>query len=122
MKRFSALLGAVHAGGVDEDDLTPAGSLYTPAIRLRVVCGLGVTMASFSPTMRFSSVDLPTLGRPKIATVPATVPAAVLVLDACWAFGFRARCRVEHALLGGHAGFCIVEMSAIREAAAPRLV
>ena len=42
-------------------------------MRLRVVCGLGVTMASFSPTMRLSSVDLPTLGRPRIATVPATV-------------------------------------------------
>ena len=41
-------------------------------MRLRVVCGLGVTMASFSPTMRLSSVDLPTLGRPRIATVPAT--------------------------------------------------
>src|SRR6185437_6039030 len=44
-------------------------------IRFRVVCGLGVTMASFSPMIRLSSVDLPTLGRPKIATVPATVPA-----------------------------------------------
>ena len=41
-------------------------------MRLRVVCGLGVTMASFSPTMALSSVDLPTLGRPKMATVPAT--------------------------------------------------
>src|SRR3954452_7785868 len=50
-----------------------------PTIRLRVVCGRGLTMASFSPTIRLSSVDLPTLGRPKMATVPATVlPAVVL--------------------------------------------
>ncbi len=46
-------------------------------MRLRVVCGLGVTMASFSPTIRLSSVDLPTLGRPRMATVPARVPAAL---------------------------------------------
>src|SRR3954468_8761611 len=36
-------------------------------------------MASFSPTIRLSSVDLPTLGRPRIAMVPATVPAVVSV-------------------------------------------
>src|SRR5215471_17378419 len=41
-------------------------------MRLRVVCGLGVTMANFSPTSLLSSVDFPTLGRPKMATVPAT--------------------------------------------------
>src|SRR5947209_1630395 len=34
-------------------------------------------MASFSPTRLLSSVDLPTFGRPKIATVPATVSAVV---------------------------------------------
>ena len=43
----------------------------TPTMRLRVVCGFGVTMASFSPTMALSSVDLPTFGRPRMATVPA---------------------------------------------------
>ena len=64
-------------GRVDEDDLARARSLKTPVIRLRVVWGLGVTIASFSPTIRLSSVDLPTLGRPKIATVPATVPATL---------------------------------------------
>jgi hypothetical protein len=35
-----------------------------------VVCGLGVTMASFSPTSLFSSVDLPALGRPMMETKP----------------------------------------------------
>ncbi len=49
-------------------------------MRLRVVWGLGVTIASFSPTMRFISVDLPTLGRPRIATVPAIAPALATAL------------------------------------------
>src|SRR5579884_4424053 len=39
-------------------------------MRLRVVCGLLVTMASFSPTRAFSSVDLPALGRPRMQTYP----------------------------------------------------
>ena len=74
--------GLVHAGRVDEDNLPPrrpsparlsaSAPVQTPTMRLRVVCGVGLTMASFSPTMRLSSVDLPTLGRPTIATVPAT--------------------------------------------------
>src|SRR3981189_2331581 len=40
-------------------------------MRLRVVCGLGVTIAAFWPTRRLSSVDFPALGRPTIATKPA---------------------------------------------------
>ena len=31
---------------------------------MRVVCGLSETMASFVPTIRLSSVDLPAFGRP----------------------------------------------------------
>src|SRR6185503_1312376 len=46
-------------------------------MRLRVVWGLGVTMASFSPTIWLSSVDLPTLGRPRMATVPEEDPGAM---------------------------------------------
>jgi hypothetical protein len=34
----------------------------------RVVCGTGLTMATFAPQRRFSSVDLPAEGRPMIAT------------------------------------------------------
>src|SRR5208283_3082847 len=41
-----------------------------PWMRLRVVCGLRVTMASFSPTSAFNSVDLPALGRPMMETNP----------------------------------------------------
>src|SRR5215472_18631311 len=39
-------------------------------MRFRVVCGFGEMMASFSPTSALSSVDLPALGRPRIATKP----------------------------------------------------
>src|SRR5271157_4014142 len=41
-----------------------------PWMRLRVVCGLRVTMASFSPTSAFNRVDLPALGRPIMETNP----------------------------------------------------
>src|SRR5258708_5020268 len=39
-------------------------------MRLRVVCGLGLMMANFSPTNAFSKVDLPALGRPRMQTKP----------------------------------------------------
>src|SRR5271166_5001037 len=39
-------------------------------MRLRVVCGLRVTMASFSPTSAFNKVDLPALGRPMMDANP----------------------------------------------------
>src|SRR5947199_304139 len=42
-----------------------------PRMRLRVVCGLGVTMATLAPTSAFRSVDLPTFGRPTMAAYPA---------------------------------------------------
>lgn len=39
-------------------------------MRFRVVCGLGETIASFSPTRAFSKVDLPAFGRPRMQTKP----------------------------------------------------
>src|SRR5580658_3731985 len=39
-------------------------------MRLRVVCGFDVTIATFCPTKRLMSVDLPAFGRPTIATNP----------------------------------------------------
>ena len=39
-------------------------------MRLRVVCGLGVTMETLRPTRVLTSVDLPALGRPTMATNP----------------------------------------------------
>src|SRR5260370_3300757 len=41
-----------------------------PWMRLGVVWGLGDTMATFWPTSRFTSVDLPTLGSPTMAANP----------------------------------------------------
>ena len=73
MKRFELLRGAVHAGRVDEDNLAAPGAVPDAHDAVAGGLRLGLTMASFSPTMRLSSVDLPTLGRPRMATVPATV-------------------------------------------------
>src|SRR5882762_9432204 len=39
-------------------------------MRLRVVCGLEVTIAIFCPTNRFTRVDFPAFGRPTTATNP----------------------------------------------------
>ena len=45
-------------------------TLTMPWMRLRVVCGLRVTIASFSPTSALSSVDFPAFGRPMMETNP----------------------------------------------------
>src|SRR6266567_9417688 len=47
-----------------------ASTSTTPAMRLRVVCGLAETMATFSPVSALSSVLFPALGRPRMATNP----------------------------------------------------
>src|SRR5271170_85260 len=39
-------------------------------MRVRVVCGLAVTIATFSPIRALSRVDLPALGRPRMDTNP----------------------------------------------------
>src|SRR5688500_6141046 len=49
-------------------------------MRWRVVCGLSETIASFTPTRRLSSVDLPAFGRPTSATKPERVSALTVVL------------------------------------------
>ena len=56
--------------GVSTNATCPSGRVTTPRMRLRVVCGLGETMAIFSPVSRLSSVLLPTLGRPMSAAKP----------------------------------------------------
>jgi len=47
-----------------------AGICRTPRILFRVVCGFGLTMASFCPTKALSNVDFPTFGRPRMQTNP----------------------------------------------------
>ena len=44
------------------------GPEWTPMMRCRVVCALGVTIDSFWPRMALSSVLLPALGLPMMAT------------------------------------------------------
>src|SRR5262252_9364125 len=53
-----------------------SGSVRIPIMRRRVVWGRGVTIATFWPTTRFSSVDLPTLERPPRTTNPARCSGA----------------------------------------------
>src|ERR1051325_4976441 len=48
-----------------------------PRRRVRVVCTLGVTIASFEPTSWFNSVDFPALGAPISATNPQRVAASL---------------------------------------------
>src|ERR671932_894072 len=43
-------------------------------MRRLVVCGLSETIATFPPTSMFTSVDLPTFGRPTTATKPLLRP------------------------------------------------
>src|SRR6266513_975421 len=57
--------------GVSRKTTCASGSVRMPRMRLRVVCGLGVTMATLAPTRAFRSVDLPTFGRPTMAAYPA---------------------------------------------------
>src|SRR5258705_4136222 len=51
--------------------ICPAGRVTMPVTRWRVVWALAEVMLTLVPTRRFSNVDLPTLGRPTIATAPA---------------------------------------------------
>src|ERR1700674_5046444 len=57
--------------GVSTNTICVPGRLRIPVMRLRVVCGRGDTIASFSPTRRLSSVDLPEFGRPTREAKPA---------------------------------------------------
>src|SRR5258708_2432496 len=73
MRRFMRCTG-LWMPGVSKSTIWPPGRLTTARIRLRVVCGLSETMATFWPTSVFTSVDLPTLGRPTTETNPAWKP------------------------------------------------
>ena len=56
-------------------------------MRWRVVCALLEVMLIFWPTSAFSSVDLPTLGRPTIATRPHRCAGAAASLSGAAASG-----------------------------------
>src|SRR5205823_5415436 len=59
------------------------GKFLTPRMRWRVVCGLGVTIASFVPMITLSNVDLPTLGAPMIVTKPERKAAISMAPLSC---------------------------------------
>ena len=50
--------------------VTQPGCVTMPVTRWRVVCGFRDTIESFSPTSRFSRLDLPVFGRPVRPIVP----------------------------------------------------
>src|ERR1700743_3644526 len=56
-----------------------------PVMRWRVVCALRDVILTFWPTSAFISVDLPTFGRPTIATMPQRKPEGV----GAFIFGYR---------------------------------
>ena len=66
--RLPSLFLALWTPGVSSRTYCSGPRVMTPVIRVRVVCGLEVTMATFSPTSRLVRLDLPTLGRPMTAT------------------------------------------------------
>src|SRR6266550_3584982 len=66
-----SLPSAGNRPGVSTNTTWAPGIFLIPVMRLRVVCGRGETIESFSPTIRFRSVDFPALGRPISDTNPA---------------------------------------------------
>src|SRR5690606_15236033 len=70
IRRWIARFARVVCPGVSTKTAWSPSRLRTPRILCRVVCGFGLTMLIFSPTSALSSVDLPTFGRPTIATYP----------------------------------------------------
>ena len=59
--------------GVSTKTICVAPSIAMPRMRARVVCTLWVTIATFDPTSRLTSVDLPAFGAPIMATNPQRV-------------------------------------------------
>src|SRR5438046_1842111 len=77
--------------GVSRKAICPrSGSLRMPTMRLRVVCGLEETIETLWPRIRFSSVALPAVGRPTMATMPKPARPAASVGKASGTIGARA--------------------------------
>src|SRR5439155_19865841 len=56
--------------GVSIKTIWPSAAVTIPFTTCLVVCGLFVTIDTFSPTRRLRRVDLPEFGRPMIETKP----------------------------------------------------
>jgi len=70
--RCSAYCGA-RSPGVSARMSWASSVVWMPRMRSRVDWGLGLVMLSFWPMMRLRRVDLPALGFPTTATIPARV-------------------------------------------------
>ena len=68
--RFSAAACLVWKPGVSTNTNCESEAVRMPVMRCRVVCAFADVMLTFWPTSAFSKVDLPTFGRPTIATRP----------------------------------------------------
>ena len=75
--RSSRRLRREDAGRVDEDDLRAGRTMAMPRTSDRVVCTLWLTIETLDPTSRLTSVDLPALGAPMMATKPQRVSACI---------------------------------------------
>jgi hypothetical protein len=73
-ERLSAELWRVWKPGVSTKMYCASSIVLMPVMRWRVVCALRDVMLIFCPTSAFISVDLPTFGRPTIATMPQRKP------------------------------------------------
>src|SRR5689334_13731467 len=69
MRRWSRLVG-VWTPGVSTKMICAFGRFTTACRDIRVVCGLGETMATLAPAMAFTRVDFPAFARPSTATKP----------------------------------------------------
>ena len=68
--RFRAAPCCVWKPGVSTKTNCESPSVRMPVMRCRVVCALADVMLIFCPTSALSKVDLPTFGRPTMATSP----------------------------------------------------
>ena len=108
-ERLSAATCWVWKPGVSTKTNCEAPRVRMPVMRCRVVCALLDVMLIFCPTRALSSVDLPTLGRPTMATRPhrcGSAPIGSSIRSAADCRLVAGAQGVEHAarrLLLGHA-------------------
>ncbi len=76
--RWRAAPRRVWKPGVSTKTNCAAPTVRMPVMRCRVVCALAEVMLIFWPTSALSSVDLPTFGRPTMATRPQRRSAAAV--------------------------------------------
>src|SRR5699024_7814447 len=97
----SSLLRGLWMPGVSIKTNCTGPFVTLPIMRMRVVWGYWVTMATFSPTRRLVRLDLPTLGLPTSATNTLLVRAGsfgFVVMGQTLLFGCPAK--AEHKQIG----------------------